>query len=177
MSDCLSQREAGSARALILASIFATAAMLMLAATIGRTPAAPQVAFVSLAGERITSAGLRGKVVLVKFWATDCVTCVKEMPDMVRTYNRYRNRGFEFIAVAMRHNPPNYVINYADENRLPFKVALDPMGEIAKAFGNVILTPTTFVIDKRGAIVMKISGEMDVARLNALLEEKLKEQI
>jgi peroxiredoxin len=138
---------------------------------------APQVTFVSLAGEAITTASLKGKVAVVKFWATDCVTCVKEMPDMVRTYNRYRNRGFEFIAVAMRHNPPNYVIKYAEENRLPFKVALDPMGEIARAFDNVILTPTTFVIDKRGAIVMKISGEMDVARLNALLEEKLKEPV
>jgi peroxiredoxin len=177
MPVCLSQREAGSARALILASVLAIAAMLMLAAIFGRTPAAPQVAFVSLAGERITSAGLRGRVVLVKFWATDCVTCVKEMPDMVRTYNRYRNRGFELIAVAMSHNPPNYVIKYAEENRLPFQVALDPMGEIAKAFGNVILTPTTFVIDRRGAIVLKISGEVDVARLSALLEEKLKEPI
>ena len=112
---------------------------------------------------------------LVNFWATDCVTCVKEMPDMVRTYNRYRNRGFEFIAVAMRHDPPNYVIKYAEANRLPFKVALDPMGELAQAFGNVILTPTTFVIDKRGNIVLKITGEADFARLNALLEEKLKE--
>lgn len=151
--------------------------MLALAAVFMRAPTAPQVAFISLGGEEITSAGLKGRVVLVKFWATDCVTCVKEMPDMVRTYNRYRHRGFEFIAVAMQHNPPNYVIEYAEVNRLPFKVALDPMGELARAFGNVVLTPTTFVIDKRGNIALKISGAVDVARLHALLEEKLKETI
>ncbi len=96
---------------------------------------------------------------------------------MVRTYEQYRERGLEFIAVAMRHDPPNYVIRYAENNRLPFKVALDLMGEIAKAFGDVKLTPTTFVIDRRGNIVQKITGEPDFARLHALLEEKLKETI
>lgn len=138
-------------------------------------PAAPQVAFVSLQGEKITTASLRGKVVLVNFWATDCVTCVKEMPEIVATYNKYRSQGFETIAVAMRHDPPNYVLGYVEKNKLPFTVALDPMGELAKAFGEVKLTPTTFVIDKQGKVVTRILGEPDFAKLQALLEEKLKE--
>ena len=151
--------------------------MLALAAVFMRGPGLPQVTFVSLKGEKITTAGLKGKVVLVNFWATDCPICVREMPEMVRTYEHYRERGLEFIAVAMRHDPPNYVIHYAEKNRLPFKVALDPMGEIAKAFGDVKLTPTTFVIDRRGNIVQKFTGEPDFARLRALLEEKLEETI
>jgi peroxiredoxin len=138
-------------------------------------PAAPQVTFVSLQGEKITTADLRGKVVLVNFWATDCVTCVKEMPDIVATYNKYQAQGFETVAVAMRHDPPNYVLNYTEKNKLPFKVALDPMGDLAKAFGEVKLTPTTFIIDKQGKLVMRILGEPDFAKLHALLEEKLKE--
>jgi len=138
-------------------------------------PAAPQVTFVSLQGEKITTASLRGKVVLVNFWATDCVTCVKEMPEIVATYNKYRSQGFETIAVAMRHDPPNYVLGYVEKNKLPFTVALDPMGELAKAFGEVKLTPTTFVIDKQGKVVTRILGEPDFAKLQALLEEKLKE--
>jgi peroxiredoxin len=162
-------------RSLILSTLGFGAAALFLLGACGQRPQAPQVTFVSLTGESITTAALKGKVALVKFWATDCVTCVKEMPDMVRTYNRYRHRGFEFIAVAMRHDPPHYVIKYAETNRLPFTVALDPVGELAKAFGNVKLTPTTFVIDKRGNIVLKITSAADVARLNALLEEKLNE--
>jgi peroxiredoxin len=162
-------------RSLILSTLSVGAAALFLLGACGERLQAPQATFVSLKGETLTTAGLRGKVVLVNFWATDCVTCVKEMPDMVRTYNRYRDHGFEFIAVAMKHDPPHYVVKYAETNRLPFKVALDPMGELAKAFGNVKLTPTTFVIDKRGTIVLKITGEVDFARLNALLEEKLKE--
>ena len=131
--------------------------------------------FVSLQGEKITTASLRGKVVLVNFWATDCVTCVKEMPEIVATYNKYRSQGFETIAVAMRHDPPNYVLGYVEKNKLPFTVALDPMGELAKAFGEVKLTPTTFVIDKQGKVVTRILGEPDFAKLHALLEEKLKE--
>jgi peroxiredoxin len=114
-------------------------------------------------------------VVLVNFWATDCVTCIKEMPDITATYNKYRAQGFETIAVAMRHDPPNYVLNYVDKNKLPFTVALDPMGELAKAFGEVKLTPTTFVIDRQGKVVTRILGEPDFAKLHALLEEKLKE--
>jgi peroxiredoxin len=161
----------------ILSTLAVCAVTLVLFGACAERAQAPQATFVSLTGETITTGGLKGKVVLVNFWATDCVPCVKEMPDLVRIYNRYRGHGFEFIAVAMKHDPPHYVVKYAEANRLPFKVALDPMGELAKAFGNVKLTPTTFVIDKRGTIVLKITGEADFARLNALLEEKLKETI
>lgn len=160
---------------LILAAVVAVALTFAGFAIWSAEPAAPEVTFVSLKGEKITTDSLRGKVVLVNFWATDCVTCIKEMPDITATHLKYRAQGFETIAVAMRHDPPNYVLNYVEKNRLPFTVALDPMGELAKAFGEVKLTPTTFVIDKRGKLVTRILGEPDFAKLHALLEEKLKE--
>ena len=138
---------------------------------------APGVTFTSLKGERVTTGDLRGRVVLVNFWATDCVVCVKEMPRLVTTYNKFHPRGFELIAVAMRHDPPNYVLNYTEKNTLPFRVALDPMGNLAKAFGDVQLTPTTIVIDKRGNIVARILGEPDFAKLEALIEKKLAEAV
>lgn len=160
---------------LILAAVVAVAVTFAGFAIWSAEPAAPEVTFVSIRGEKITTESLRGRVVLVNFWATDCVTCIKEMPDITATYNKYRVQGFETIAVAMRHDPPNYVLNYVEKNKLPFTVALDPMGELAKAFGEVKLTPTTFVIDKRGKVVTRILGEPDFAKLHALLEEKLKE--
>jgi peroxiredoxin len=138
---------------------------------------APGVTFTSIKGEKITTQDLRGRVVLVNFWATDCPTCVKEMPRMVTTYNKFQKRGLEFVAVAMRHDPPNYVLNYTEKNALPFRVALDPMGDLAKSFGDVKLTPTTIVIDKRGNIVSRILGEPDFAKLDALIEQKLAEQV
>ena len=140
-----------------------------------RSTPAPEVIFTSLKGEKVGTADLRGRVLLVNFWATDCPTCVKEMPRMVQTYNKYQAQGFELIAVAMRHDPPNYVLSYTEKNALPFKVALDPMGELAKAFGDVKLTPTTIVVDKRGNIVTRIIGEPDFTRLDALIAAKLAE--
>jgi peroxiredoxin len=73
----------------------------------------------------------------------------------------------------MSYDPPNYVLNYTEKNALPFKVALDVQGGIARAFGDVQLTPTTFVIDKRGNIIKRILGVPDFAQLQKLIEEKL----
>lgn len=123
--------------------------------------AAPEVTFTSLTGERITTSDLRGKVVLVKFWATSCVTCVAQMPDTITNYNALRDKGFETIAVAMQYDPGNYVKNFADSRNLPFPVALDSRGEIAKAFGEVRLTPTAFLIDKQGRIIKRYLGNYD----------------
>jgi peroxiredoxin len=88
--------------------------------------AAPAVVFTSLTGQKIPLSALRGKVVLVNFWATSCNICVHEMPQMVRTYNQFRPRGLEVVAVAMSYDPPNYVLNYAQTRKLPFPVSLDP---------------------------------------------------
>ena len=133
----------------------------------------PEVTLTTIQGEQLTAADLRGKVVLVNFWATSCATCVKEMPKLVETYRKHRDRGFETIAVAMSYDPPNYVLHYAAKNALPFKVALDPVGAAARAFGDVSLTPTTFVIDRRGTIVKRYVGEPDFAELDRLIEAKL----
>ncbi len=134
---------------------------------------APDVTFVDLQGKPVSMQDLRGKVVMVNFWATSCTTCVKEMPQMVETYQKYRGRGLEFVAVAMSYDPPNYVLNFAQTRQLPFAVALDVEGKLAKSFGDVQLTPTTFVIDKNGNIVKRYLGEPDWAGLHALLERAL----
>ncbi len=163
----------GRSRAAILAVVLglavAAAAFLL---PLRPTPA-PQVTFISLKGESIAPAP--GKVMLVNFWATDCPVCIREMPDLVQTYEKYRGRGLEMVAVAMRHDPPSYVIRFAEANRLPFKVALDSLGEHAKAFGGVRATPTAFLIDRRGNIAERIVGKPDFGKLNALIEKKLLE--
>ena len=79
------------------------------AAFMQRARRRPDVTFISLKGEKISTQSLRGKVVMVNFWATSCVTCVKEMPQMVETYNKFKGQGLEFVAVAMQYDPPNYV--------------------------------------------------------------------
>lgn len=141
--------------------------------SLSATKAAPNVTFDSVTGEKVSMQSLRGKVVMVNFWATSCTTCIKEMPEMVQTYNKYKDKGLDFVAVAMSYDPPNYVLNYARTRQLPFTVALDTKGEVAKSFDDVKLTPTTYVIDKNGNIIKRYVGEPDFAALHQLLEKAL----
>ncbi|MEW6414172.1 MAG: TlpA disulfide reductase family protein [Pseudomonadota bacterium] len=136
-------------------------------------PAAPPQVFSTLDGRRIALAEQRDKVVLVNFWATSCPGCVKEMPDMVKVYRDYRDRGFEIVAVAMQYDPPEYVSNFVRTRQLPFPIVLDTDGAHAQAFGNVQLTPTTFIIGRDGRILEQKLGEIDFARLRALLDREL----
>lgn len=147
-----------------------------LTASSGHTrPAAPDTTYTLLDGSRWTTAQLRGKVVLVNFWATDCATCVKEMPQLVATHEKYKSRGFETVAVSMRYDPPAYVVRYAEDHHLPFGVAIDNTGQIARQFGNVEATPTSVLIDKQGHVVKRYLGEPDFAALHALVEKLLTE--
>jgi peroxiredoxin len=137
--------------------------------------AAPSSTFVLLDGSSKTTADLKGHVTLVNFWATSCTTCVAEMPKIVATYDKYRAKGFDTMAVAMSYDPPSYVVNYAQTRKLPFKVAIDNTGVVAKAWGDVQLTPTTYVVNKRGEIVKRYVGEPNFAELHQLIEKLLAE--
>ena len=137
--------------------------------------AAPSSTFVLLDGSQQTTADLRGKVTLVNFWATSCTTCVAEMPDIVRTYDKYRAQGFETLAVAMSYDPPSYVVNFTETRKLPFKVAIDNTGAVAKAWGDVKLTPTTYIVNKRGEIVKSYVGAPNFPELHRLIEKLLAE--
>ena len=134
---------------------------------------APSSTFVLLDGSQATTADLKGKVTLVNFWATTCVTCVKEMPQIVATHQKFAGRGYETVAVAMSYDPPAWVQNFAQSRQLPFKVALDNTGEIARAWGDVKLTPTTYLVDKKGQIVKRYVGEPSFDALHQLIEKLL----
>ncbi len=141
----------------------------------GTPQPAPDVAYTLLDGSRSSVAQQRGKVLLVNFWATSCAVCVKEMPQIVATHNKFKARGFDTVAVAMRHDPPAAVAHYAQTRQLPFGVAIDNTGDIARSFGDVELTPTTLLINKRGEIVRTYVGEPNFAALHKLVEALLLE--
>jgi len=157
-----------------LAGILALAALASLPGCSG-AQASPESTFVLLDGSKKTTADLKGKVTLVNFWATSCVTCVAEMPKVISTYNKYQSQGYDTLAVAMSYDPPSYVVNYTETRKLPFKVAIDNTGAVAKAWGDVQLTPTTYLVNKRGEIVKQYVGEPDFAALHQLIEKLLAE--
>jgi len=135
---------------------------------------APPSTFVLLDGSQQTTQDLHGKVTLVNFWATSCSGCMAEMPKMVATHQKYAKQGYEMVAVAMSYDPPNYVQAYVNDKQLPFFVTLDKDGSIAKAYGEIQLTPTSILIDKQGNIVKRYVGEPDFNELHQLIEQQLK---
>lgn len=137
--------------------------------------AAPESRFVLLNGSTQTTADMKGKVTLVNFWATSCTTCVAEMPEIVKTYDKYKDRGYDTLAVAMHYDPPSYVVNFAQSRKLPFKVAIDNTGQIAKDWGDIQLTPTTFVVNKQGQVVKRYVGAPNFDELHKLIDKLLAE--
>ena len=160
------------AMALALAALVGAGAWVVLGT--GRS-AAPPSTFVLLDGSSHTTEALRGKVTLVNFWATSCPTCVAEMTALVATHQKYQARGYETLAVAMAYDPHSYVVNFVETRKLPFKVAIDNTGAVAKAWGDVQLTPTTYIVDKQGAIVKSFVGPPDFVQLHQLIEKLLAE--
>jgi peroxiredoxin len=156
-----------------IAAFVLDAAVLFPLAMLLRTPQAPAVAFPLLEGRTLDSAALHGKVVLVNFWATSCAICLKEMPQLANTHRRYAGRGLETVAVAMSYDRPDLVAAYVREQALPLRVAFDPDGAIAKAYEDARLTPTLFVLDRRGRIVRRYAGVPDFPGLHALIEKLL----
>ena len=134
---------------------------------------APDVTFVTLTGKNINMADLKGKVVLVNFWATTCSTCVREMPGLVNTYNAYKGKDFEMIAVAMDYDPPAQVLNFATQKALPFPVMHDGFNDVAKIFRHKGITPTTYIFDKSGYRTFYKVGDLDFAELHQLLDKAL----
>jgi peroxiredoxin len=138
---------------------------------------APSVAYTLLDGTPSSTDSLRGKVVLVNFWATSCTSCVREMPHIVATHERFKARGFETLAVAMSYDPPAAVAHFAQSRKLPFGVVIDNTGAVARNFGDIRLTPTTLLINRRGEIVKRYVGEPDFAALERLVDTLLVEGV
>lgn len=135
---------------------------------------APDVTFTTIEGKTIKMADLKGKIVLVNFWATSCSGCIAEMPELIQTYKQYHPNGLELIAVAMSYDPPNHVLNFSQKNKLPFPVMHDSYEEIASKFKDVRLTPTTYVINQEGKIIKQIIGVIDFKALTSMLDQELK---
>ncbi len=154
---------------LLLAFLLAGAAWWLLPAA----NSAPDVQFTTISGKKISLQALRGKPVLVTFWATDCPGCIKEIPHLISLYRQFHERGLEIIAVAMYYDPPNHVVEMARVRRLPYDIALDLRGSHARAFGNVQLTPSTFLISPQGSIVAQITGAFDFRQMQDSIDNML----
>jgi peroxiredoxin len=134
----------------------------------------PEVAFATITGKKIALHDLRGKPVIVTFWASDCPSCLKEIPDLIGLYTQYHPQGLEIIAVAMYYDQPNHVIRLTKNLRLPYNVALDLNAELARAFGDVQFTPSTFLIGPDGSIALHKVGAFDPTDMKTRIKNFVK---
>lgn len=155
---------------LIALFLFLVACMAAYSLWFSATPA-PAVTISTLDGRKVDLAALKGQVVLVNFWATSCPGCVEEMPQIRQMYQQYAKSGFTVIAVALDYDSPDYIKAFVAKNQLPFMIAHDSQGTIAKAFGDIQLAPTSFLIDRQGRIVKRYIGVMDFKEVRRLIEK------
>ncbi len=132
---------------------------------------APAVVLTDLSGKSINLNQLRGQTVLIDFWATSCPGCVQEMPKLVDLYRRNHAKGFELLAVAMNYDDAAQVRRFTADRKLPFPVVYDSSGAIAHAFGDIKLTPTSFLIAPDGRIIEQTIGDPDFAKLQQRLNK------
>ena len=133
-------------------------------------PLAPQAHFKDLQGNQFSLQQLKGKPVIINFWATTCPGCVLEIPALVELSHKYSAQNLVIIGVAMDYDPESQVKEMVRQKKMSYPVVLDSDGKIAQSFGQVTLTPTTFFISKEGKIFKHKLGEMSHTELETVIK-------
>ena len=143
----------------------------------GRLQQAPEVSFTTLQGQRLSMSSLRGRPVLVNFWASTCRVCLEEMPQLVKLYREFAPRGLEVIGIAMAYDPPDHVVALSKARNIPYPIALDINSKAARAFGDVGATPTSFLIAPDGRVAHRKAGELDIHMVRQLIAGMLTQSV
>ena len=118
---------------------------------------APAWALTDLAGKPVTSESLKGKVVIVDFWATWCGPCRAAIPHLMELHKAYKDKGFEVVGVSLDQQGPSVVQSFVTQHEIPYTIAMGNQ-KIVSDFGGVRGIPTAFIISQDGKIYRKIVG-------------------
>lgn len=136
--------------------------------TFGQIKQLPKFDLKDIQGKNISSDTFKGKVLLINFWATWCGPCKQEIPDLVKLHNHYREKGLEVISIAVSSGSPKDIDKFAKSMRINYSILIgDP--KVLRAFGNVSMLPTTFIVDRNGQIQQMFIG----AEPYKVVEEKI----
>lgn len=125
-------------------------------AEIGNTP--PNFQLTDLSGNTVTLSQLKGKLIILNFWATWCTYCITETPDLVELARKYKGKSVQFLGINATHlDQLEAIQSFANEYAISYPVLLDQTGDVHKSF-QVQSFPTTFIIDPTGTIVWKKLG-------------------
>ena len=128
---------------------------------------APDFTLKDLNGKPVTLSQLRGKVVVLNFWASWCPHCREEMPSLARLNEVYGSSDFALLAVNVEGNGEGEVKSYLAKHPFNFTVLLDPKLTVQDLYG-VYELPETLIINKKGQVVEKVLGSMDWSSVEVL---------
>jgi peroxiredoxin len=117
---------------------------------------APDFTLQTLSGQGITLKDLRGKRVLINFWASWCPPCLAETPDLKAAYNQLREENVAFIGIGTQ-DETDKLKKFSDENSVPYTIVEDPKGTVGDSYG-VLGLPTTVLVDSKGIVRKVFTG-------------------
>ncbi|RLK51310.1 peroxiredoxin [Alkalispirillum mobile] len=133
----------------------------------------PEATFTTLEGEQVSLDSLRGQPVLVTFWATDCPTCIDEIPHLQALHDEMAERGVTVVGVAMHYDDPELIEAIVEAREMSYLIAHDSDRSISQAFGEVRVTPTSYLVDPDGKVVWQRLGLLDMDRVRGQIERML----
>lgn len=132
---------------------------------------APDFELSNLSGQKLRLSEQRGKIILINFWATWCGPCRHEIPDFNDVYSRYRDRGVEFLGIAVDESPETVLPEFLQDNPISYPILLGSP-DLTFRYG-VRGLPTTFIIDRAGRITKRTIGAMSTQTLETELDKLL----
>jgi peroxiredoxin len=166
-----------AAKKTVVFVILAAAIVLFLAVVFTKAPSkrkiitegdrAPEFSLSSVAGSTVKLSDLRGKVVMVHFWATWCPPCVEEMPTLDKLYRDLYGKDFELVAISVDESGAAGIVPFLKRNKLSLPVLLDADHAVAKLYGTFKF-PETYILDRNGIVKYKIIGARDWSQPDAV---------
>ncbi|MCM8762699.1 MAG: TlpA family protein disulfide reductase [Candidatus Omnitrophica bacterium] len=150
----------------ILLSVFIV--FLLLSCSKAEITKAPDFTLQDINGKVLKLSDYKGKVVVINFWATWCPPCLAEIPDFVKFYNSYKEKGVEIIGIAVSSDI-NDVKKIIGEKKINYPVCMSD-GKVESQYGGIRAVPTTFIIDKQGNIYQKKIGSMSEKELTEIIK-------
>lgn len=155
-------------------AVFALVTIVALSTLVCAQPTgkAPDFRLPTAEGKTVEMGKLRGKVVVVNFWATWCGPCVKEIPGFLEVYERYKGKGLEIVGVSLDNGGWNKVKPFAEKMKITYPVVIGDE-DIATAYGATQYIPTTVIVNKEGNIVTSHVGYMSKEDFESLIRKYL----
>ena len=137
---------------------------------------APDFSLEDLQGKTIRLKDLRGKVVLVNFFATWCAPCIKEVPAFSQLYERYREKGFEIVGIGVDMEGETALRPFSEKLRIPYPVVIGTR-KVVLDYGGITGVPTSFFVDRDGYIADQFIGVRPVQILEKNITNLLEKEV